>query len=657
MLRMDDSEPKEQFLQHAPGNLGIDSLNAVDLRTWFLKEAKVDVPVLRILGGAILKDLLDFALDLLPIDVAPAKSPDFKPSSKPAATSAPTPARAKPRQLTQAVPSAPTTAPKSKSTSIAADNTNFSSLIHQGPQPTSQEPPVLVKPTTNIESSETSPHSASSTTSDSSLGGSFSIINELTSSSVSSKKGSGFDIVSKEKPHTQQIQRSENLSRGQSRFWFLQSYVDDPTTFNITCLFKLQGVIDVAKFEQAVASIGRRHEALRTSIGDQIHGTLEQYILKDANLYLETDTYVEKDDVQLKFDELKEHTYDLAQGKLMRMVLLSPHQLSTMEYYLLVGYHHINMDGVSLEIILKELEDLYSGRSLDKPPFQFADYAAYENHKLSNGEWNQHLDYWKTRLNRGPDVFPILPFGEAGMRQAMRTYSHVKTSLVIDRDTKKLIQRACKEYKASPYHFYLAVYLTLLARWAKVPEVCIGSSYANRHDSRIQTSVGQYLNPVSLRLAYNGKKPFFSALETARISTQEASMHSEVPFDVLLDHLKIERNPAFSPIFQTFINYRPRTDETRPFSSSCTLTGVEYESGKTPYDVMLDVFDSQLDESRVEISLQEYLYSQDSVETLAKSYLTLVKAFARNPLQYLDSAPLHGDQDLRGVAELGKGKL
>jgi non-ribosomal peptide synthetase component F len=133
-------------------------------------------------------------------------------------------------------------------------------------------------------------------------------------------------------------------------------------------------------------------------------------------------------------------------------------------------------------------------------------------------------------------------------------------------------------------------------------------------------------------------------------------MHSEIPFDVLLEHLKIERNPAYSPIFQTFINYRPRTDESRPFGSNCTLTGVEYESGKTPYDVMLDVFDSQLDESRVEISLQKYLYSQDAVETLARSYLTLVKSFARNPLQPLDSAPLHSDQDLRGVAELGKGK-
>lgn len=646
--------PKAQFLQYTAGTLGIDSLNAVDLRTWFMKEAKIDVPVLRILGGATLRELLDFALDLLPTEVAPAKSPDFKPNSKPAGTSAPTPSKTKPLKLTPVEPQAPTPASKSTSTSTSVDSS--SNVIHrERPRLTPQDSPVLPKPADNIELTETLLHLASSSTSDSTSGESFSIINHLSPSSASSQKNSEYVSVSKENPDAKQILRSENLSRGQSRFWFLHSYVDDPTTFNITCLFKFQGSIDVAKLEKAVASIGRRHEALRTCISDHIHDTVEQHVLKEANLFLESQTWFEQEDVQLEYDKLKEHSYDLERGALMKIILLSPHRSSTREYYLLIGYHHINMDGVSLEIILKELEDLYSGRSLDKEPFQFADYAAYEDQKLSSGGWDQSLEYWKEKLGQAPEVFPVLPFGQAGMRQAIRTYGHVKKNLAIESDTKKLIQRACRTYRVSPYHFYLAAYLTLLARWAEVPEVCIGSSYANRHDSNRQTSVGHYLNPVGLRLPYDGKKTFVSALETAKQISSEASLHSEVPFDVLLDHLKVERNPAFSPVFQTFINYRPRTDESRPFGST-TLTGVEYESGKTPYDIMLDVFDGQSDESRVEISLQKYLYSEDTVETLARSYLSLVKAFARNPMQELSNAPLHSDRDLREVVEIGKGK-
>lgn len=41
----------------APAELGVDSLVAVDLRTWFVKEVGVDVPVLKILGGMPLGQL------------------------------------------------------------------------------------------------------------------------------------------------------------------------------------------------------------------------------------------------------------------------------------------------------------------------------------------------------------------------------------------------------------------------------------------------------------------------------------------------------------------------------------------------------------------------------------------------------------------------
>ncbi|KAL4789182.1 hypothetical protein BDV19DRAFT_395282 [Aspergillus venezuelensis] len=42
-------------------NLGVDSLMAVEVRTWFIKEAEVDIPVLKVLGGACVGDLCKHA--------------------------------------------------------------------------------------------------------------------------------------------------------------------------------------------------------------------------------------------------------------------------------------------------------------------------------------------------------------------------------------------------------------------------------------------------------------------------------------------------------------------------------------------------------------------------------------------------------------------
>ena len=54
-------------------DLGMDSLVAVEIRAWFLQELAVDLPVLKILGGVSVTDLVDYAMqklhDVLPIAI------------------------------------------------------------------------------------------------------------------------------------------------------------------------------------------------------------------------------------------------------------------------------------------------------------------------------------------------------------------------------------------------------------------------------------------------------------------------------------------------------------------------------------------------------------------------------------------------------------
>lgn len=50
-------------------DLGIDSLIAVEIRVWFQRELMVDVPVMKILGGASMADLVDFVIERLPAEL------------------------------------------------------------------------------------------------------------------------------------------------------------------------------------------------------------------------------------------------------------------------------------------------------------------------------------------------------------------------------------------------------------------------------------------------------------------------------------------------------------------------------------------------------------------------------------------------------------
>lgn len=58
--------------------MGVDSLVAVEVRSWFLKELAVDVPVMKILGGASITDLVDVVMQKLPQELLTRLDPEGK---------------------------------------------------------------------------------------------------------------------------------------------------------------------------------------------------------------------------------------------------------------------------------------------------------------------------------------------------------------------------------------------------------------------------------------------------------------------------------------------------------------------------------------------------------------------------------------------------
>lgn len=65
------SETRAAILMQGADDLGLDSLVAVEVRSWFLKEFAVDVPVLKILGGTRMGEVIGFVVRELPADLVP----------------------------------------------------------------------------------------------------------------------------------------------------------------------------------------------------------------------------------------------------------------------------------------------------------------------------------------------------------------------------------------------------------------------------------------------------------------------------------------------------------------------------------------------------------------------------------------------------------
>ena len=93
--------------------------------------------------------------------------------------------------------------------------------------------------------------------------------------------------------------------------------------------------------------------------------------------------------------------FSLTQSPLMRVKLL---RLSQEEHWMIFAIQHIVADGWSLNVLFRELGEIYTancrGKQPDLPllPIQFADYALWQRQHLQSELREQSVSYWKKRL-------------------------------------------------------------------------------------------------------------------------------------------------------------------------------------------------------------------------------------------------------------------
>lgn len=603
--------------------LGIDSLVAVEVRGWFLKELKTDMPVLKVLGGGSVVDLCTQALEKMPQDLLPNVGEHASSVEKTANE------QLRNAELRSATPVATT---PSLSRGVEADSPSASggssSTSGSTSAPSASDSPVRT-PATPIHTAPSSLDLAGATT-------------------------KAIELQSKVQVERSAFMKSELISFPQSRFWFLAKLLDDQTTFNISILCHITGNLRIGDLERAVRLVGARHESLRTCfVADDNEPDLAyQKVLPKSQLRLERRDVTDLDQVQKKFEAMKTYPYDLTRGDMMRLILLS---LSPTDHYLIVGYHHILMDGVSFQVFLSDLERVYQRRPLGPPPRQLPDVSRSQRTAFENGEMDVEIAYWRNEFPDGHPVLPLLPMAKTTTRMPMNSFDFNQVMLWIKPDVASLVRQRAMALRATTFHFYLAVFRTMLARLTGATDLSIGIADANRSGSDdLMGVVGLLLNLLTLRFKSKPGQCFNDSVAETRDKSYDALRNSKVPFDILLKEINVPRSSSYSPFFQAFFDYRQGAQEQRKFGST-DLHFLELHPGRTAYDMTLDITESP-DSLVVLFRTQSGLYDQAVTQLLADTYVHLVQAFAADTTMLLEEPSLFSEKSLQDSISIGRGK-
>src|SRR5262249_54831781 len=90
----------------------------------------------------------------------------------------------------------------------------------------------------------------------------------------------------------------------------------------------------------------------------------------------------------------------------------------------------------------------------------------------------------------------------------------------------------------------------LLARLTGQTDILVGSPVAHRPRSEVEGLIGMFFNFLAHRLDLADDPAFSVALERCRGAAFAAFDHQDLPFEVLLDELALDRDLSRTPLFQ-----------------------------------------------------------------------------------------------------------
>jgi len=440
------------------------------------------------------------------------------------------------------------------------------------------------------------------------------------------------------------------LSFAQNRLWFVDQMTPGASVYNIPCLLRLDGELDVAALGRSLGEIVRRHEALRTTFTSaeghpaQVIGPAGASPPRLLDLTSWPAEAREAEAGRLCREESRE-PFDLSTGPLFRATLI---RVEPARHLLLLVMHHIVSDGWSMSILVRELRSLYgafrAGRASPLPelPVQYADYAAWQREWLSGGTLEAQVAYWKGKLGGLP---PVLELPTDRRRPPIQTFRGDYVSVVAPADLTARLSTLAQRQGVTLFMLLLAAFQVLLRRYAGQDDIWVGTPVANRTRAEIENLIGFFVNTIVLRTDLSGDPTFLELLARVKEVALEAYSGQEAPFERLVEVLEPERNLSHHPIYQVIFSVNRAEADPGGGIGSLGLPGldvfpVEVHTGTAKFDLTLEVTMAKSGTMTVTAEYSTDLWDLATVSRLVGHYLTLLEGIVVRPEARLSELPL-----------------
>jgi hypothetical protein len=296
------------------------------------------------------------------------------------------------------------------------------------------------------------------------------------------------------------------------------------------------------------------------------------------------------------------------------------------DHLVVLVVHHIVADGWSMGMIVREVAALYEAyaRGAESPlselPIQYADFAHWQRSWLRDEVLASQLDYWRKELAGAPTVLE-LPGDRP--RPPVQTFHGARFNFSFSVSLNEQLKQFSQAEGVTLFMSLLAGLSIVLSRYSGQTDILVGTTIANRNRTETEDLIGFFVNMLVMRTDLSGHPSVRELLRQVRARALEAYAHQDLPFEKLVEELKLDRELSRAPLTQVvFTLQNAPMDEVRLEGLRLSMVEVETETAK--FDVVVNMWEER-GEMLGWIEYNRDIFDEHRIRRMAQHYENVMR--------------------------------
>ena len=301
--------------------------------------------------------------------------------------------------------------------------------------------------------------------------------------------------------------------------------------YNLPYLYMLDGSLDGDRLCRAIESAVAAHPTLFTRIALDDNGEPFQAVTADGGFTIAVEPIGDIEAVKPTLVA----PFDIYNDRLFRIRLLR----DAKQYYLFIDYHHIIVDGTSMQLMLNDIDKAYHGVILEPEELTLAEVATNEEAERQTPAFAEAKEWYAKNFDCGDVYTPLIPDRE----ETVPAESSLLRTLSVSIGS---VDTFCKSNGIFKSTLFTQAYALLLAKFNNEQESLFTTVFNGRQDKRLSRTVGMFVKTLPVYAKFTNDTTVLDFLRAGQEQMGGCRRHDVYSFSDLMEDLKPQSNSMFA---------------------------------------------------------------------------------------------------------------